>query len=186
MKRLLFLLIFSFTALSGCAHVISDEGLKLADRSLTFRAVRENPNAHVGKNIIIGGTIASIRNGKDGAELEVVQLNLDMTGMPEDSHRSGGRFIATSADFMDSLIYSVGKMVTILGEITGKKTKKLEERDYTYPVLAIKEIHLWRSFDQERGYPYPVPAPYGFYDPYYYNYWPGPYWYRPFGPYYRW
>jgi outer membrane lipoprotein len=182
MIRLLALFI-SFFIISGCVHAISDEGLRLADRSLSFRTVRVNPDLYIGKHIIVGGTIAAVRNGKDGAELEVVQLDLDRTGMPEDAIRSGGRFLATSTDFLDNMIYSAGKMLTILGEITGKKTKKLEERDYSYPVLAIKEIHLWRSFDQERGYP--APAPYGFYDPYYYNYWPGPYWYRPFGPYYR-
>jgi outer membrane lipoprotein len=180
------LLLFISFVLSGCAHVISDEGLRLVDRSISFRTVRENPTHYIGKYIVAGGTIAAVRNSKEGAELEVVQLNLDRTGMPEDNIRSDGRFIAISPDFLDSMIYSNGKMVTILGEISGQKTKKLEERDYSYPVLTIKEIHLWRSFDQERGYPYPIPAPYGFYDPYYYNYWPGPYWYRPFGPYYRW
>lgn len=183
MGQILLLLSILLIILNGCVHVISDAGLKLADRSLSFRTVIENPDQHIGKYIIIGGAIAGIYNGKDGSELEVVQFNLDLTGMPEDTTRSDGRFLATSPDFLDSMVYGTGKMVTILGVITGKKTKKLGERDYTYPTLAIKEIHLWRSFEQGGGYP--LPAPYGLYDPFYYNYWPGPYWYRPIGPYYR-
>lgn len=56
--------------------------------------------------------------------------------------------------------------------------------EYTYPVIAIKEIHVWKNPEYDKGYPYPAPSPY-YYDPYYYGYWPGPYWYRPLGPVYR-
>jgi starvation-inducible outer membrane lipoprotein len=48
---------------------------------------------------------------------------------------------------------------------------------YTYPVVRIKEIHLWK---REKIYAYPPP------DYYWWNWgWYGPYgpWWGPFGPY---
>lgn len=83
------------------------------------------------------------------------------------------------------MIFKPGRLVTLVGEIKGKKVQPLDEVDYSYPVVAIKEIHVWKSQDYESGYPYPTPAPYYYYDPYWYGFWPGPYWHRPLGPVYR-
>jgi len=167
--------------LSGCAHVISEETLKTVDRDLTFKQVREKPEAYLGKILVTGGTIAETRNTKEGSELEIVQHILDRKGIPENAFYSDGRFLAITPDFLDPAIYKPGRMVTIAGEVKGTRVQPLDAADYTYPVLLIKEIHVWQSFAEEQGFPYPCPPKYYNYDPYFGGHEPGPQWYRPPG-----
>lgn len=173
-------------ALTGCAHVISDQSRLLVDPTVSYAMLREKPDSFVGKYVLVGGVIAGVKNTGSGSQLEVMQVALDETGMPENTFRSEGRFLAVSESFLDAMIFKPGRLVTLVGEVKGKKTMPLDEVDYTYPLVAIREIHVWKSYDYEKGYPYPAPPPpYYYYDPYYYGYWPGPYWYRPLGPAYR-
>ena len=181
MKKLLLMSLLALVTLSGCAHVISEEARRLVDPAVTFTKLRENPDASIGKYVMLGGVIAGAKNTKEGGVLEVVQVDLECDGIPEETFRTGGRFLATTPSFLDIMVYKTGRLVTIVGEVKGKKTFPLDEIDYSYPVISIREIHVWKTNESEQGYPYPTPGPY-LYDPYYYGYWPGPYWYRPLGP----
>lgn len=172
------------TVISGCSHVISNESRSLVDPTLTYSMLKENPDAYIGKYVLVGGVIAGTRNTDTGSQLEVMQVSLDGTGMPENTFRTEGRFLAVSDSFLDSMIYKKERLVTMVGEVKGKKIIALDEVDYTYPLIAIREIYVWKTHDYDKGYPYPTPSPY-YYDPYYYGYWPGPSWYRPLGPVYR-
>jgi outer membrane lipoprotein len=130
--------------LAGCATIISHESLSLVDRGISFKELRQDPDRYVGKHILLGGGIAAVRNTTGGGELELVQFNTDGNGEITDSAASGGRFIAFSTDFLDPALYRIGLLVTLVGTVQGKKTMWLEEVNYTYPVLAIRELHLWQ------------------------------------------
>jgi outer membrane lipoprotein len=81
---------------------------------------------------------------------------------------------------MDPLIYEKGRVVTVAGTLKEAKTVTINGREYTYPVLELREMHLWKGATMN------VP------DYYYYGgypyYWGGgyspprsnwPYWYYP-------
>jgi outer membrane lipoprotein len=178
MLRLMVVISLAVSVLSGCASVISEESLRLVDRALTFKALRQNPDAYVGRYVLIGGDIAKVTNSNRGSQLEVIQFNLDSSGTPEDSYESGGRFLADTAAFLDPYVYKPGRMVTIVGEVRGKKTQRLDELEYVYPLVEVREIYLWKK-EAYRDY-YPPPG-YYWYDPWW------PYWFDPFwGPRHRW
>lgn len=185
MKKItLLVLSLALTVLAGCAHVISDESRRLVDPTVSYPSLKESPDSYTGKHVMLGGVIVGIKNSREGTQLEVMEVRLDESGMPEDAFRSEGRFLAVTDRFLDSMIFKPGRLITLVGAVKGKKALPLDEVDYIYPLIAIKEIHVWKSYDYEQGYPYPLPPPY-YYDPYYYGHWPGPYWYRPLGPIYR-
>jgi outer membrane lipoprotein len=173
--RVLSLALFTLLV-TGCAHVISKEIRDQVEPGLTFREVFQNPDAYKGKIVLWGGTIISTKHQKDGTLLEILQRPMDMRGEPEAGDQSGGRFLALYPEFLDDAIYGKEREVTVAGEIIGKRTMPLGEIEYTYPVILIKEIHLWPGLVRERLVPYavPYPAPYGYY-PYWYN----PWWYGP-------
>jgi outer membrane lipoprotein len=56
------------------------------------------------------------------------------------------------------------------GEIEGKRVLPLGDIDYAYPLISVKEIHLWPPKSREQIYTYPSPYPY-----WYYPWW----WYHP-------
>lgn len=166
--------------LAGCAHVMSEQSLKLVDRQITFAELRKAPESYVGKYVLLGGTIAALKNSKGGAELEVLQAPLDSSGVPVETHYSGGRFIVATAQFLDPLVYKSGRRVTVVGEVKGKKSRAIDEVEYTYPVVAEVEIRLWEKYESDRYNYYPPPYYHDpFWDPWwpyrrpYYNY---PYW----------
>jgi len=164
-SRLFISLLFLLCA--GCAPVISEQSMQLVDRTLSFDTIKKNPDQYIGRYVLVGGKIASVSNSKQAGQLEIVQFRLDSDNMPVESHQSGGRFLAMHNGFLDPLIYKPGRLVTIVGEVKGQRTMPLDRIEYDYPVIAIREVHLW-SPEYVRPYPYP-------YDPYYPEYWWRPY-----------
>jgi outer membrane lipoprotein len=75
--------------------------------------------------------------------MEIMQLSIDKEGIPIDLNSSAGRFIAESTTFHDSALYSPNSLITLVGEVKGKRAQPLDGAPYLYPVLAIKEIYLW-------------------------------------------
>lgn len=169
-----------FLLLAGCAHVFSDRANSLVDPNLTFDLIKKDPKAYVGRDVKLGGIIVNTKNTKEGSQVEVVQFKLGSDDVPDQSYASGGRFLAVTPNFLDSMVYKTGRLVALIGQIQGEKTLPLDETEYPYPVISITEIHVWTIYE---AYPYPPPY---YYDPFFYNYWWSgpPYWY-PYGPRFR-
>jgi outer membrane lipoprotein len=131
-------------ALSGCAYVVSREVRREARKDLTFPMVLRDPEAHVGATVIWGGMIVRTRNLPDGTELVVLETPLRHGEVPEEPAESRGRFIARTSRYLDPAVFRKERMVTVAGEITGREARPLDEMLYTYPVIRLREIHLWR------------------------------------------
>lgn len=145
----------------GCAYPISKELRDEVNKNLTFPMVLKNPASYVGSIVIWGGEIIKTNNLKDSTEILILDTPLDYQGVPEDAAFSRGRFIARSAQFLDPALYRTGSKITIAGEIIGKETRPLGKTEYIYPVVAVKQLHLWES--PQHIYYYPNWFYYGFY-----------------------
>jgi len=154
-------------SLAGCAYPISEQVKKEVTKDVTFPMVLENPSAYVGDIVLWGGVIIKTVNLNQESEIFVLDTPLDHWEEPEPEQYSRGRFIAKTAGFLEPEVYRKGKKITLAGEIIGAKTLPLGKTEYRYPVVMIKQFHVWKK----------VP-----YYPYYYG-WYGPY-YGPYGPYY--
>jgi outer membrane lipoprotein len=157
-------------SISGCAYPISQQLRQEAAKNVTFPMVLNNPSAYIGDIVIWGGTIIKTVNLKAGTEIFVLDTPLDYWGEPKQDLYSRGRFIAETSEFLDPAVYKRGNQVTLAGEISGAKTLPLGQGRYTYPVVMLKELHL---YERVRYYPY-----------YYNNYWWGPYYGPGFWGYY--
>ena len=148
--RTLFLLTAAILCLAGCAPVISSQSLRLVDRGVSFAQLRQEPDRYVGRHLLLGGGIAGVRNTREGGELEIIQFATDEDGTIGDTTNSGGRFLVRSPDFLDPAVYQAGLLVTLVGVVEGKRKMLLGEVVYTYPVLALREIHIWRPEELPR------------------------------------
>jgi len=169
----IFLLIALF--LTSCAHVITKETRQEAEKEVSFADVLSDIDAYKGKTFIWGGFVAKVRPSDEGSYIEIVQNPINKYGEIQDTDVSEGRFLAYSEKFLDPLIYEKGRRVTVAGTLTDKKEIERKSGTYVYPVLTLKEIHLWREYE-------PVYPDYWYYDypPPYWWYTPWPYW--PYGP----
>jgi outer membrane lipoprotein len=174
MCNLLLMLLGLILTLSGCTTIISEQSLKLINTDASFKTLKEAPENYIGKNILLGGRIANIRNSADGAQIEIVQFELTSQSYPEDTFLSYGRFLATNSSYMDPLIFKRGMLITLVGELKGKKTQRLDDMDYTYPVISMREWYLWPGSGSDsvcNTYPTPLhqydPNNFGFgYEPF--------------------
>ncbi len=162
-----------FFLMSGCAPIISKQLRDQIITEITFRQVRENPDAYKGNLVLWGGVIVGAKNVKEGTLLEVLQRPTDRRGIPKDVDESDGRFLALYDGYLDVAIYAQGRGVTIAGEVKGERIGPLGEIEYRYPLIGIKEIHLVK---EERYYPCPYRYPYWSYPPWWYYPYPYPWW----------
>jgi outer membrane lipoprotein len=147
------------------------------DPLVDYVQVRQNPTAHLGKTMLLGGLLVDTQVNREGTDLEVILFNLDRWGRPLDPDASGGRFIARTDRFLDPELFRPGLHVTLTGKVSGEEVRPLKGNDYHYPVFSVGELHLWQSPSRIYGYPPYYPwAPY--YDPFWgsYGYGYNPYW----------
>jgi outer membrane lipoprotein len=157
----------------GCAHVISDNVLKEVRGDISFARLAKDPLAVRGQTVLLGGVVVNTTYDEDGTLLEIYQTELDWEKRPTRDDVSEGRFLARYRGFLDSEIYKKGRKVTLAGVVVGVTPLKLGKREYPYPTLLIREIHLWKKkkrTDPCDGYPWYPWGMWGPWGPRYYPY----------------
>ncbi|MBA2485495.1 MAG: Slp family lipoprotein [Nitrospira sp.] len=181
-KLLQAIVMFGIAAvLAACAS--SSEPLEDAhggSQTPPFTQIKATPDSFKGQTLVLGGQVLAARRMKEGTRIEVLQLPLNDSQQPTlDLMQSQGRFVAIQREFLDPATLPHGTFVTITGDVTGSMTLPLDETDYSYPVIDVKNLRTWTPSQQDsnhwRGRPYPYYSPFG--HPY------GPYG-RGFFPYY--
>ena len=178
--------------------IVPAELLAQVDQSISFADLRSSPDNYIGRTVLFGGNAIKSYRVKDRTEIEILQLPMVARMPSEQRTQSEGRFIAVrSGEFLDPAIIEPDSPLTVVGEVKGAVTKPLDEGEYQYPVLEIKQVINWKELQsRERtagyrgGYGYAGYWPYR-YGPYGYDLWGyygspfyGPYGYGGFYPYY--
>jgi outer membrane lipoprotein len=166
-----FLVSMLCVALFSCAPVLDGAYMREGERDVSFKALRDNPDQHIGELFILGGVIVRTKFTEAGSQIEAMHVQVDRYGYFEDIGRSEGRFLALAPkeNTLDPVVFRRGRRITLAGVFTGIRKGKIDEIEYAYPVFQIKQIYLWAR--EERVYPP------GYYDPWFYPY-PYPYYYR--------
>lgn len=145
--RALLICITALTAfiMTGCAQVISQKALKEVDQSLRFEQLLENPEAYQGKIVLLGWDIIKTQNFPDKTLIVILQHSLDFRKKPVTEDLSKGRFIVSVPGFLDPAIYRPKRKITVVGSVVGKEVRPLGKIEYTYPIIAKRELHIWPS-----------------------------------------
>ena len=133
----------AFIITGACAPVISQQALDEVDDSVRFVDLLADPDAYRGRTVLLGGYVIETMNLPEKTLMVVLQSPLGYRQEPAAEKSSMGRFIVSVPGFMDPAIYRPGRKVTIAGRISGKEKRPLGESEYTYPVIAKKELYLW-------------------------------------------
>ncbi|MGE0474830.1 MAG: Slp family lipoprotein [Nitrospirales bacterium] len=163
----------------GCARGPSSPFGDTLEAQITtqvhFSQVAKDPRTFIGEIVKVGGEVLSAKRLPDRTEIMVLQTPLNEDSAPvSDRTQSLGRFIATQEAFLDPATVPAMTRLTIIGEITGQRTVRVDDEDQTYPVLAISALHVWPvvppGYYSRAGYPWRP-------GPFWGSYWgPGPYW----------
>lgn len=136
-------LLVLFTSCTSHDYVIPEPLASRVDRSLTFEQLKESATAYIGKVVVLGGEVLKAKRLPAGTSIEILHLPLDGSEPVADVQQSQGRFLALQKEFLDPATLVERPRVTIVGEVTGVQTQRLDDIDYTYPVLAVKDLKVW-------------------------------------------
>lgn len=159
--------------LAGCASstVVPASLEAQLDKTLTFPQLRDSPDSYRGRLLVLGGEVLSAKRLKEGTRIEVLEIPLDRSLQPgTDRTLSQGRFFVFQKDFLDPATLPPGTRVTVVGEVTGAVTDKLDETDYTYPMLLIRSLKVWARTEPFSRIPYYYYPPSYYWRPYYFSY----------------
>lgn len=164
--------LISAVLISACSTNIPQQIKQPLDGSPQLTDVLHHTESYLSQKVRWGGIIASTENMNNTSELTVVALPIKDNGKPKDSDQSPGRFIAVIDHFVEPLVYSPDRKITVTGHIIRSEKQKVGEFSYDYPVIEVEDYYLWPA---EPDRIYIDSSPYYWYDPYYP--WRYPYYY---------
>lgn len=102
-----------------------------------------------GKEVAWGGVIVSARNLTDSTQFEILGYPLDDHNRPTLDAPPTGRFVALHPGYLETASYAQGRVVTVVGTVTGTRAGTVGDAPYVFPVVGISRIHLWPSPEEE-------------------------------------
>ena len=163
-------LILLITVCAGCASKpASSVSLAVVD-DVSLTQARADVDAYLGSTVRWGGVVTEVENKADRTWIILVGRALKDDAKPIADGHSDGRFIASFNGFIDPEVYKAGRPLTVVGEIEGGTVRAIGEYDYHFPVVTVRDSHLWAEPVKTRLY-YTSP-PYWYYDMHYYHPYP--------------
>ncbi|MCF6283364.1 MAG: Slp family lipoprotein [Candidatus Polarisedimenticolaceae bacterium] len=174
MKRSIFitLLLLAAVMLTGCSSNAPELIKTTPSSEISVTQAQRGIEPFIGQRVRWGGTIITVENFRDKTVIELLSRPLSKGGEPIGDNPGIGRFLATTAGFIDPTEYPLGRLLTISGRLSKLITRPVGQYPYRYPVVEIDTLYLW-PIPQEPPLYYRDPL----FDPWY------PWHYR---PYYYW
>ncbi len=170
--------VFFILLLSGCSGlptVMRDSSYS----NIHLSTVKADISAYKNTPVRWGGKVIDVINKKDSSQVQVLYYPISRYGRPLTDRKTEGRFVMTSPQFLDPVIFKEGTEITVTGVLSGEIKRQIGEKDLTLPLLTIDNVHVWPDYQQyddgyyPRHYYYPYYRYDPFYDHFYYNryYW---------------
>jgi starvation-inducible outer membrane lipoprotein len=128
--------LIGLTSLLGCVacgSVIAPQVQSLADPEHAYTQLASNPEAYVGKMVIIAGIIVEAVNTPEGTRLVLLQYPTNRRGRPQTHAPSGGRFLVLAPEYLETVIYRSGRAGSHL------------RRDTLVSVMYAEKLHAAQS-----------------------------------------
>ena len=113
------------------------------DRALTPRGVAAEPQPALEQTVLWGGVILTTTNLKDSTQIEVLAYPLDTDERPLRDSEPLGRFILTQAGYLEPANYAQGRLLSVVGTVTGTRAGRIGAADYAFPVISARQLYLW-------------------------------------------
>ncbi len=116
------------------------------DHDVDFTELRNAPDSHIGRQILLGGEVVSKAQIDGSTWLKVRQLPLYGSEAPWwDRTTSEGSFLAVAERAPDVETVMTASLISVVGTVTGAGFMPDRDREngQAYPVLAITRLEVW-------------------------------------------
>lgn len=160
-----FILLSLSLVVSGCAGVIPPELREKIQSDISLRNLQQDPRAHRGQLVLLGGEILDVKSTESGDIVEVLQRPLNASSRPNLVGESEGRFlIKLTKEVSLDKDYREGQPLTVVGEVM-EEAQSRAGKDIASPILLATYVHLWSAGD----YAHRTPPPYYYSDPFFHR-----------------
>ncbi len=128
---------------AGCTAGLSSQARSQVTYDGAFAYLQQDPAAHVGETVMLGGRILDIRTSEERSEIMVLQMPLDHWNAPIQEELSEGRFLVFMDRFLDPVLYNKGKLMSMVGVVRGSEIRAIGQYEYNFPTIDAMEIKLW-------------------------------------------
>lgn len=135
------ILFSTLVLLGGCASYpepvrVADEASLVSFQATVKAGLTQGPARW-------SGVIAKVQNNSQNTRLEIVYFPSGTHGRPLTDKDTEGRFVAYAKGFLDPVVYQPGKQVTVLGQLSPFEAGKVDQFQYSYPVIQAESVYLW-------------------------------------------
>lgn len=129
--------------LAACASTprFETEGVRT---DITPQAAVRTSAGELGQEVLWGGVIVESRNLRDATQFEILSYPLGEDQRPDTNKQPRGRFLAVQPGYAETADFAPGRLITVRGQLQEQVRGRIGEADYTYPVVAIEDLELWR------------------------------------------
>ena len=138
-------------ALAGCAPVLSQSLIDSSEPRIGFSEIKQSPDRHLGKTVILGGSVIKVIRDNDHYLVEILERPLGSRLQPLNTDETEGRFLARITNLDGDPDSWKERPITVGGKVVGKEARPLDRTEYTYPVIEVREHHLWRGWNADPG-----------------------------------
>lgn len=148
----------ALAVLPGCStyEVIPDRLEGKVRKDIQYGEVEKEPDSYRGQTVIWGGEVLDVSRRDENMRVEILHLPLDRTLRPVDAPTaSRGRFLAIDphGDINDASMLKKGTLVTVIGDIQGLVTTRLDQDTHETPALVIRDMTAWNPQIGRTRYP---------------------------------
>ena len=150
MKFLTVVVLSGFVLLfNGCTNrpkVLPEQLEGKVDRNLRFATIKPNPESYKGTLMLLSGQVRSGERVTDGAKCELLQIPLSDDTIPAGSEtESKGRFVVIDrhGQISDPAIFNAEKRITVVGEVLGSTTIKVDDAARQVSLLPLEQVTVW-------------------------------------------
>ncbi|MDH3601365.1 MAG: Slp family lipoprotein [Candidatus Tectomicrobia bacterium] len=106
----------------ACAPVFTPAVRSQVDPTFSYAELAASPASHVGRVVLLAGTIVDVTNLQDSTRLTLLQYPTGRRGQPRTHRPSGGRFLLLAPGYLEAEVYRPGRALSVIGEVKDSKT----------------------------------------------------------------
>lgn len=147
-------LVAVFLVSSACVHKPLETNLVTMDIApVEVTANASGDEDAQGGVVLWGGVILSSENLATGTQIEVLSYPLDHLQRPDSRRTATGRFLIVHPDYLETLDYAPGRLLTLTGTLAGTETGKIGSADYQFVKLVPDQVYLWSRSGEDHSPP---------------------------------
>lgn len=137
-------LLFASVVLAACATTPKFDTSGI-DLSISPQQAVAETETLQGVQVLWGGVIITSANLKDVTQFEILAYPLASNQRPDTDKPPQGRFLALHEGYLETSDYAQGRLISLSGTLQDKRSGRIGETEYIYPVLKINQLHLWKK-----------------------------------------